>query len=148
MNKPNISITRKLWFCAGHRVMNHESKCNNLHGHNYIVYIKAKAKENQLDLLGRVIDFSVLKDLVNNWIQEKLDHTFMIYEKDLEVIEIFKSFKQPKEVYIMKENPTAENIAKHLLVDIIPNLLKDTNIEVESVLLYETENNYSEVCHG
>ena len=56
----NIEAVRKIHFSAGHRVYGHESKCSNLHGHNYVLWVHAGAKE--LDELGRVIDFSVLKD--------------------------------------------------------------------------------------
>ena len=53
-----ITCTRRIQFCAGHRVMGHEGKCRNLHGHNYVVFVTAQADE--LDSVGRVIDFSVL----------------------------------------------------------------------------------------
>lgn len=50
-----ITVTRVLEFDAGHRVVNHESKCATLHGHRYKVEIVAAAPG--LDSLGRVIDF-------------------------------------------------------------------------------------------
>ncbi len=38
-----MTATRRLQFCAGHRVYKHESKCANLHGHNYVVLLHAVA---------------------------------------------------------------------------------------------------------
>ena len=56
-----ITCTRKIHFCAGHRVMHHENKCATAHGHNY--YVELIAEAPSLDESGRVVDFSVLKDL-------------------------------------------------------------------------------------
>ena len=33
-----LTCTRRLQFCAGHRVYGHESKCANVHGHNLAVF--------------------------------------------------------------------------------------------------------------
>lgn len=34
MNK--VRAVRRIQFCAGHRVRNHESKCKNIHGHKHL----------------------------------------------------------------------------------------------------------------
>ena len=34
-----MQVTRKLEFPAGHRLMDHEGGCKDLHGHNYAVEI-------------------------------------------------------------------------------------------------------------
>ena len=71
-----ITCTRRFQFCAGHRVHRHESKCRNLHGHNYVLFVTVTAPE--LDSLGRVIDFSIIKGLVGDWIDSKWDHGFIL----------------------------------------------------------------------
>lgn len=38
-----ITCTRRLQFCAGHRVLGHEGKCARPHGHNYTLFVTAKA---------------------------------------------------------------------------------------------------------
>jgi 6-pyruvoyltetrahydropterin/6-carboxytetrahydropterin synthase len=50
----DLTCTRRVHFSAGHRVMNHESKCATVHGHNYYVSIQAEA--SVLDDIGRVVD--------------------------------------------------------------------------------------------
>jgi hypothetical protein len=61
MSEPGqVLAIRRIPFAAGHRVFQHESKCRNLHGHNYVAVLHARADAG-LDALGRVIDFSVLK---------------------------------------------------------------------------------------
>lgn len=137
-----ISITRKLEFDAGHRVMNHESKCATLHGHRYVVEIEAVAPE--LDGIGRVIDFSVLKKLIGTWIDNEWDHNVIVYEKDVETISALKSIPRRKEPWVASFNPTAENMAYYLLHQICPQLLVGTSVKVVKVKIWETPNCFAE----
>lgn len=80
-------IEKTLEISAAHQLhLDYESKCNHLHGHNYIVTIYCKSEE--LNEYGMVIDFTHIKEKV----MDKLDHKFL---ND-----------------IMDCNTTAENIAK------------------------------------
>lgn len=139
----SIRCIRKLHFCAGHRVMNHESKCATPHGHNYYAHIYAEAES--LDALGRVIDFSVLKEKVGSWIDLHWDHNFLVYAKDLELIHALTSVKGKKDPFICPFNPTAENMALYLLEEVCPRQLEATGVTVNKIVLYETENCYAEV---
>lgn len=105
-----ITATRYHDFSAGHKVTGHENKCAHLHGHNYRVHFTIEAPE--LDHLGRVMDFSVIKDLLCEWLEQNYDHKFLIWEHDEKAQELLKMF--PNDIIITKYNPTAENIAKHL----------------------------------
>lgn len=133
-----ITCSRRLQFCSGHRVMNHESKCSNPHGHNYVVWIHAQSEG--LDALGRVIDFSVLKQKLGSWIDENWDHTFIAYEEDVELIRDLEKHHKNKPIWIAPFNPTAENMADWLLRSVAPMVLKDSGIEVYHIELFETEN--------
>ena len=57
-----IECSRKIDFDAGHRVIGHKNKCQYLHGHRYSLEITATALE--LDELGMVADFVVLKKIM------------------------------------------------------------------------------------
>ena len=74
----SITIMRQVKFCAGHRLLNHEGKCANLHGHNYLVEFHVTG--NEVDSLGRVVDFSVLNKLFKGWIDENWDHGFVLWD--------------------------------------------------------------------
>lgn len=136
-----ITCTRKLEFDAGHRVFKHESKCRHPHGHRYAVLFEAMAKpgKNPLDPLGRVIDFSVLKERIGGYIDAQMDHGFLCWAEDHEMIQALSQVTDCK-LYVMSANPTAENIAAHFMQVICPALLKDTAIEVISVRVFETPN--------
>lgn len=158
-----ITATRRLQYAIGHRVMRHESKCRHLHGHNFVFLLTAEADPKfvdmttfldatpqlkQLDDLGRVIDFGVLKAKFGTWIEEHWDHGFVLYEKDgpaLHAMEVFGAHERMRQkLYLLPENPTAENLAAHLLTEIGPKLLVGTGVHLTKVTVYETENGIAE----
>ena len=133
------NCTRKLEFDSAHRVMRHESKCRHLHGHRYVAEITVQADE--LDDLGRVIDFSVIKKIVGGWIDENWDHGTIVNEFDMSLIRVCR--EEDWKFYTMKGNPTAENIAQYLYKK-AGSLLKDKGIEILMVRIYETPNCWSD----
>lgn len=139
-----INCVRILEFDSAHRVMLHESKCRNLHGHRYKVEVFATAKE--LDSLGRIIDFSVIKQKLGTWLDDNWDHTSIINAEDTETIELLNKIDRNKDIYVMPCNPTAENMALYLLNDICPKLFSSTGITVNKIKVWETPNCFAEVC--
>lgn len=107
-------------FSCGHRVFNHESKCAHLHGHNYRVHFHCEAKE--LDAIGRVIDFSVIKSSLCMWLEDEWDHKMLIWQEDPW---LYKLQAIDPTVVAVPFNPTAENIAKHLVEIVGPKLLPE-----------------------
>ena len=135
------TCTRRIQFCAGHRLAGHESKCANLHGHNYVAFFHAAAKE--LDPVGRVIDFGVLKDKLGGWIQENWDHGFIAHKDDTEAHQAMAAIPDQKQ-FLMDRNPTTENMARYLLEVVGPKQLAGTGVQLVRVVLWETENCYAE----
>ena len=119
--------------CMGHRVVGHEGKCKNLHGHNYRFWFEIEA--GSLDELGRVIDFSLIKNILCEWLELYWDHKMMLWSKDPIIFEIANLTEGVVEVPF---NPTAENIAGYFLEKIGPRLLFGINAELISVKLEET----------
>lgn len=141
MNK--ITCTRKIHFCSGHRVLHHEGKCRTPHGHNYTAHIVAEA--SKLDPLGRVIDFSVLKEKIGTWIDTYWDHNFIVFENDEELLHALGTIgSKEREPFVAPFNPTAENMAYYLLQEVCPKLLETTGVVVTKIILYETDNCYVE----
>ena len=58
-------------FSSAHHLLNYKGKCENMHGHNWKVEVTARG--NELDKSNILIDFKVLKKLVNE-IMDYLDH--------------------------------------------------------------------------
>jgi len=140
-NNQHVTCTRKIHFCAGHRVMGHENKCATPHGHNYYVHFFAKA--DALDDIGRVIDFSVIKTTIGEWINEQWDHTFLVWEKDKQTIDALMAMPRNKDPFVCTFNPTAENMALFLLHEICPKQLANSGVTINKVVIYETDNCYA-----
>ena len=135
-----IASTRRIEFDAAHRVMNHESKCKMLHGHRYA--IEASFVSDTLDKLGRVIDFGTIKDVLGKWVDDNLDHNVILNKEDQELGKKIISITGQK-IYYMQNNPTAENIADHLLNDICPKLFANYQAKCIKIKVFETPNCYS-----
>lgn len=138
-----ITCTRKLEWDALHRVPGHEGKCRAFHGHRYVAELTCSAPE--LDKVGRVIDFGLLKSIVGTWIDDRWDHTALLMEGDRDpavqhIVASNGEYGRP--VYLMKAPPTAENIAAEL-ARIAQQLLCDSGISVTSVRIWETSNSYA-----
>jgi 6-pyruvoyltetrahydropterin/6-carboxytetrahydropterin synthase len=137
-----ITCTRRIEFDAAHRIINHESKCKMLHGHRYALEASFAAKE--LDDLGRVIDFGVIREVLGQWIDDNLDHNTILSIKDKKLGETIAE-ETGQKIYYMDENPTAENIANHIFTEICPKLFADKNVKCVAIKLYETPNCYTNV---
>jgi len=132
-----IICTRRLEFDAAHRVLEHESKCKNLHGHRYVVEASFTAK--QLDRLGRVVDFGVIKERLGAWIDQNWDHTTILFDKDKELGKAISAVTG-QVIFYLPSNPTAENMAAYLLENVCPQLFADYELKCVSIRLYETPN--------
>ena len=106
-------ITSRMEFDAGHRIPNHKSTCKNLHGHRYAIEVSLSGEiiqqEDQSDY-GMVLDFKDAKELIRSTIIDPWDHAFIVYKKDVEVLNFLNQIKDHKTV-ILDRVPTAENMA-------------------------------------
>lgn len=89
----------------------------------------------ELDDRGMVLDFSDIKKVVSQWIDDNLDHRMILHEND-PVVAYLKEQGEP--LHLIQENPTAENIAK-----LIFDFTADSGFPVVEVKLWETPNCYA-----
>ena len=85
-------------FAAAHFLQDYHGKCENLHGHNYKVFVYLKGEF--LNEGGMLYDFSVLKQNLKS-VLKLLDHTNL---NDL----------QEDGKFVFAQNPSAERIAKYI----------------------------------
>lgn len=80
-------VSKQMEIAACHQLkLSYESKCQNVHGHNWIVTVYCKSRELNKD--GMVADFKHIKEKIHGY----LDHGYLNE--------------------LLPFNPTAENIAK------------------------------------
>lgn len=128
-----ITATRYHDISCGHRVAGHESKCAYLHGHNYRIHFIVGAA--RLDRVGRVLDFSVIKTRLCEWLEENWDHRFLVWIND-PLADALQALDPT--VRLVTFNPTAENMARHLLHIVGPAQLEGTGCELQRVVVDET----------
>ena len=121
-------VYKDIHFCYGHRLLDYNGKCAHPHGHNGKIVISLESKT--LDKRGMVIDFGDIKDVVQKWVDEQLDHK-MILRKDDGLVKVLKDLKEP--YFLMDENPTAENLAR-----LVFDFAKSKKLPVKSVTFWET----------
>lgn len=124
-------VTKHIDFCYGHRLLNYDGMCRHLHGHNGRVELDIES--DRLDARGMVVDFSDIKRIVKAWIDETLDHRMLLNRAD----PLLPSLRNEL-VYLMDDNPTAENIAK-----LIFNHARSKGLPVVEVRLWETPSSYA-----
>lgn len=129
-----ITVERYHDISMGHRVVGHENKCRHLHGHNYRIHFVCTATE--LDPLGRVIDFGVVKQLLCDWLEQHWDHRMMLWEQD----PLLPSLEDivPEDLILVPFNPTAELMAQYLVEVVGPQQLEGTGVQLVSVRIDET----------
>lgn len=169
----SYTVIRSHEICAGHRVVGHESKCRHLHGHNYKFHFKVAPKygcgkvvtrgkliEDGLDSVGRVIDFSVVKTTLCQWLEDNWDHKFLHWEQD-KLISTLKHLvycdedgdfnpvmsEQDRDHFFqalvsLPFNPTAENLAAYMVNVIGPQLLDEHGVQLVECTIEETSK-----CH-
>jgi len=125
------TIVKTIKVQAAHKLdLPYVSACTRLHGHQWKIKVSVSAYSLNED--GMVIDFEIIKGIVN-----RLDHNY--------INDVINSSKE-KEEY---DNPTAENIADYLIDELNQGLLSLSNSPwVEKIEVWETENNkvIVEIC--
>ncbi len=127
-----ITASRYHDISCGHRVCGHETKCRHLHGHNYRITFECAG---DLDHVGRVIDFSVIKEKLCMWLENEWDHHFLLWEEDPMAPALTEI---DPTVVLLPFNPTAENMATYLAETVAPKQLEGTGVRVVRCTVEET----------
>lgn len=107
-------ISKRLEIAGCHSLtLPYESKCSNLHGHNWIITIHCKSR--QLNSAGMVVDFTQIKEKIHGY----LDHG---------------NFNE-----LLPFNPTAENIAKWICDQIDHCYKVDVQESEGNIAIYEKD---------
>jgi 6-pyruvoyltetrahydropterin/6-carboxytetrahydropterin synthase len=101
------SVTKRIDFCYGHRLLEYEGVCQHPHGHNAVAEIEIHT--DALDARNMVVDFSDIKRIVKGWIDREIDHR-MVLRHDDPLVAPLEALGEP--MYLLDSNPTVERIAR------------------------------------
>lgn len=125
-----VAVTKRFTFEACHRLVDYTGKCQNPHGHSYKMEVTVKGVPDKQNLL---MDFKILKTIVNEAVIDKVDH------QDLNEI-------MPN-VYATEGNTTCESMIEAFWYAIENRLAfyHYDNVELYRIRLWETESGYAEL---
>ena len=129
-----FSVTKRIDFCYGHRLLDYDGVCRHPHGHNAVVEIEVST--DQLDHRNMVCDFTDIKRIVKGWIDAQIDHK-MVLRHDDPLVPLLRSLGEP--VFVVDRNPTVEHLAK-----LIFDYAASQNFPVERVTVWETPTSSAE----
>jgi 6-pyruvoyltetrahydropterin/6-carboxytetrahydropterin synthase len=128
------SVTKRIDFCYGHRLLDYDGVCRHPHGHNAVAEIEVRS--GTLDNRNMVCDFSDIKRIMKGWIDAELDHK-MVLRHDDPLVGALRALGEP--VFIVDSNPTVEHMAK-----LIYDVAASQNLPVVRVTLWETPTSFAE----
>lgn len=128
-----FSVTKRIDFCYGHRLLDYDGVCKHPHGHNGIAEIEIRA--DALDQRNMVTDFNDIKRVVKTWIDREIDHR-MILRHDDPLVGLLRSLGEP--MYVVDSNPTAERIAQ-----LIFDVSREQGLPVSRVTVWETPTSWA-----
>ena len=140
-----IRLTKEFTFEAAHMLEGYDGLCREIHGHSYRLFVTIKGEpqsDPESPKMGMVMDFGLLKRIVNEQIVSRLDHSFMMRNTPMaeEVCQnLGYNFSR---VVLTDDQPTCEN----MLADFAERLLGalPEEIELYSLRLHETATSYAE----
>lgn len=125
---------------TAHRLVSHEGKCANLHGHRYKYVISIEAQGSIEDRDGTFVDFYDFKRVVREFLDSELDHGTLLWRhpanSTIEAALVLSSCK----VRMIDREPTVENMVDWLAKEL--NNLEPLRSRLVQLTIYETPTNY------
>ncbi len=127
------SVTKRIDFCYGHRLLDYDGVCKHPHGHNAVAEIEVRS--GALDTRDMVCDFGDIKRIVKTWIDGQFDHK-MILRHDDPLLQPLQRLGEP--VFVLDSNPTVERIAR-----LIFDHAREQGLPVVRVKVWETPTSFA-----
>ena len=139
-----LRITKEFRYEGAHALPGYDGKCRNIHGHSYILYVTVKGEprsngEGDPAKEGMIIDFKVLKGIVEKNIIDKFDHALLLRQGTPLAQELAQAYPN---IILTDFQPTSENLISYFAEVIKKELPAD--VELFSLRLYETASSYVE----
>jgi 6-pyruvoyltetrahydropterin/6-carboxytetrahydropterin synthase len=123
---------------TGHRVPNHKSKCKHMHGHRYRweAVIEGDVVETSgVSDEGMLMDFSDISKILEKYIHDVVDHSFIVYENDSLAIQALDILGTEHRTLTVPFIPTAENLAKWAFEQVEPHIVSKYGQKIRLVAM-------------
>jgi 6-pyruvoyltetrahydropterin/6-carboxytetrahydropterin synthase len=139
-----IRVTKEFNFEMAHALLGYDGPCKDIHGHSYKLSVTISGNpvnDKKSSVLGMVIDFSILKDIVRKCVIEHFDHALVLNNESSKYLTVnFASI--PGKLFLVDYQPTCEN----LLLDFVNRIEKNlpSYASLHHLKLRETATSYAE----
>lgn len=117
-----FTLSVKDSFAAAHRLEGYRGKCEELHGHNFIVEVLVTGEKLGDD--GLLVDFKIIKEYLHN-ILDKLDHKYL------------------NEISFFADRASSAEYISMYIYDEIQKIIREENISLKEVRVWESEKAYT-----
>jgi len=140
----NIRITKIVHFEMAHALEGYDGLCQNIHGHSYqlrVTVIGIPVEDYKSPKNGMLMDFSDLKQIVEQAIISKYDHALVLNSKTAPLtIDLLR--KHYNRTITVNFQPTSEQMLIEF-ANVLQNALP-SNVRLHSLRLDETDTSYAE----
>ena len=140
-----VRITKEFKFEAGHALFGHDGLCKNVHGHSYklsVTLIGRPIEDTSNVKFGMVMDFSDLKNIVNELVVKPFDHATIlnINSPHLELADNMEQWGH--KIVRVSYQPTSEKMVIDFAEKI--GVALPSHLKLHHLILRETETCYAE----
>lgn len=144
-----IRVTKEFSFEMAHALEGYDGTCSQIHGHSYKLSVTVKGEPYDVHndpKYGMVMDFGVLKGIVNRHIVDKYDHAVVLRKSpgNEKLLECLSS--RFERVIAVDYQPTCENMVSRF-AKMVSGALPE-GISLYSLKLHETATSYAEWYAG
>ena len=140
-----IRLTKEFNFEAAHSLEGYDGACREIHGHSYRLFVTIKG-EPSTDAYdpkqGMVMDFGLLKRIVNEQIVSRFDHAFVVRRtaQGQQLRQMLSDYYS--NIVMVDYQPTCENMLADFAARIARRLPE--GIKLYALKMYETATSYAE----
>ena len=140
-----IRLTKEFSFEAAHALDGYDGPCREIHGHSYRLFVTVKGTpaEDEADpKCGMVMDFGVLKRIVNEEIVSHFDHSLVLRQTPCNALLRAMLAERFGNIVTVDYQPTCENMLGDFAARIARRL--PLGVELHSLRLHETATSFAE----
>lgn len=140
-----IRLTKEFSFEAAHALEGYDGACREIHGHSYRLFVTVKGRPAGAaddPKCGMVLDFGVLKGIVNEEIVSRMDHAFVVRRSagnDALCRTLAGRFRR---IVAVDFQPTCENMLADFAVRLQARMPQ--GVTLHALRLHETATSYAE----